>query len=124
MRVVQQRSGENTIANRPLHLLLMATSPEGVEPVLSYEQEEANIVQATENQPLLLVVEESGSVTELENLIKFYPDGYFDVFHLTGHGLIYTEAEYGGLAATIQPPPRIPENTPALLQKTRWAMCS
>jgi tetratricopeptide (TPR) repeat protein len=115
MRIVQQRQESVQIANRPLHLLLMATSPEGVQPVLSYEQEEANIVQATQNQPLLLVVEESGSVQELENLIKFYPQGYFDIFHLTGHGLIFTEEDYGSLAESIQPPPQIAEHTPCFI---------
>ncbi|MBW4659571.1 MAG: tetratricopeptide repeat protein [Drouetiella hepatica Uher 2000/2452] len=114
-RIVQQRSGICEAANRPLHLLLMATSPEKIQPVLSYEQEEANIVAATENQPLLLVVEESGSVAELANLVKFYADGYFDVFHLTGHGLIFTQADYGGLASSMQPPRSIAENTPCFI---------
>ena len=113
-RIVQQRSGLCEVANRPLHLLLMATAPENTS-VLSYEREEANILEATENQPLLLVVEESGSVAELENLVKFYPDNYFDIFHLTGHGLIFTQKDYGGLAASLQPPRSIAENTPCFV---------
>ncbi|MGB7439936.1 MAG: CHAT domain-containing protein [Coleofasciculaceae cyanobacterium] len=81
--------------NRPLRLLFMATSPEypGIAP-LQFEQEEANILQATKKQPLALVVEESGSVEELANLVQSYPPDYFDVFHLTGHGIIYTEKDF------------------------------
>jgi len=84
--------------NRPLRLLFMATAPDypGIAP-LQFEQEEADILEATQTQPLALIVEESGSVAELADLVQSYPDDYFDVFHLTGHGLIYTEAEYGFL---------------------------
>ncbi len=109
IRVVQRQSATAAAAvppepaNRPLHLLLMATSPDypGLT-YLQYEQEEANILQATRDQPLRLVVEESGSVPELTNLVRFYPERYFDVFHLTGHGLIYTEQEFGTIRAKIQ----------------------
>ena len=121
MRVVQQRGGSDGTdataepANRPLHLLLMATSPDypGIAD-LQYEQEEANILQATRDQPLLSVVEESGSVIELANLVRFYEPGYFDLFHLTGHGLIFTEQEFGGLRAAIQAGP-IPDQTPCFI---------
>ncbi len=101
VRSVQQRQSNITAnnlqaQNRPLRLLFMATSPEhpGVAP-LGFEQEETNILKATKDQPLALVVEESGSVEELENLVQSYPEDYFDVFHLTGHGVIYTEAALG-----------------------------
>ena len=47
----------------------MATSPEDVEPVLNYEREETTILEATERQPIELVVEESGSVLQLKNLV-------------------------------------------------------
>ena len=43
----------------------MATSPEGVEPVLSYEAEEAGILAATADTGTELVVEESGTVEGL-----------------------------------------------------------
>ena len=99
VRSVQQRTN-NTIGkqNRPLRLLFMATSPEypGIAP-LRFEEEEANILQATERQPLALVVEESGSVEELANLVQSYSEDYFDVFHLTGHGVIYTQKNFGKL---------------------------
>ena len=120
LRWVQRQRGQGEMtavepANRPLHLLLMATSPEhsGIAS-LQYEQEEANIMQATRDQPLLSVVEESGSVGELANLVRFYPQGYFDVFHLTGHGLIFTQQVFGKLAAAIQAPP-IAEHTPCFV---------
>ena len=68
IRVMQSRKVTTDTANRPLRLLFMATSPENVEPVLDYENEEATILEATRDQPIHLVVEESGSVSQLENL--------------------------------------------------------
>ncbi|WP_375471311.1 tetratricopeptide repeat protein [uncultured Nostoc sp.] len=99
VRSVQQRQTPLIdVQNRPLRLLFMATSPE--DPIvapLGFEREEANILQATENQPLALIVEESGSVAELSNLVQSYSEDYFDIFHLTGHGIIYTHKDYGYL---------------------------
>jgi tetratricopeptide (TPR) repeat protein len=90
-------------ANRPLRLLFMATSPEDVQPILDYEREEATILKATEKQPIDLVVEESGSVAQLQNLVASFGQGYFDVFHISGHGtieddtpLFLTEDDHGG----------------------------
>ncbi|WP_235526443.1 CHAT domain-containing protein [Nostoc piscinale] len=97
VRTVQQRNTSVLdVQNRPLRLLFMATSPEhpGIAP-LQFEQEEKNILTATTEQPLALIVEESGSVIELGNLVQSEAKDYFDVFHLTGHGVIYTEAELG-----------------------------
>ncbi|NET38467.1 MAG: CHAT domain-containing protein [Cyanothece sp. SIO1E1] len=114
VRSVRRRQGNGlTVQNRPLRLLFMATSPEDITPVLSFEQEEANILQATQDQPLALIVEESGSVEELGNLVKSYSEGYFDVFHLTGHGLIYTAADYGHLLAGSNR--QIPDHTPCFI---------
>ena len=48
-----------------LRVLFMATSPEGVEPVLSYEAEEAGILAATADTGTELVVEESGTLEGL-----------------------------------------------------------
>ncbi|MDJ0674689.1 MAG: hypothetical protein QNJ36_04690, partial [Calothrix sp. MO_167.B42] len=81
VRSVQQRTNHTLgVQNRPLRLLFMATSPEypGIAP-LQFEQEEGNILQATSRQPLGLVVEESGSVSELGNLVQSYPEDHFDV---------------------------------------------
>jgi hypothetical protein len=71
--------------NRALRVLFMATSPLNVEPVLDFEREEGLILTATQRQPLSLTVEESGDLSELRNLVDSYGEGYFDVFHLTGH---------------------------------------
>ncbi|HEY9604055.1 MAG TPA: CHAT domain-containing protein, partial [Allocoleopsis sp.] len=92
-------------ANRALQVLFMATSPLGVKPELQFEAEEGRILEATARQPLALVVEESGCLTELGYLIDDYGQGYFDVLHLTGHATIteageprfYTETETGEL---------------------------
>ncbi|MEH2358979.1 CHAT domain-containing protein [Nostoc sp.] len=114
VRSGKQRQAEVIcVQNRPLRLLFMATSPEDPRvPPLGFEQEEANILQATKEQPLLLIVEETGSVAELANLVQSYPKDYFDVFHLTGHGIIYTKKDYGYL---LPPGTLLPDNTPCLI---------
>jgi tetratricopeptide (TPR) repeat protein len=91
----------------------MATSPEhpGVNP-LRYEAEETNILQATKDQPLALIVEESGSVTELGNLVQSYPEDHFDIFHLTGHGVIFTNQQHSQL---LPPGRQIADNTPCFI---------
>jgi CHAT domain-containing protein len=77
--------------NRPLQTLFMATSPAGVEPVLAFEEEEGRILTATQRQPLSLMVEESGCLSELANLVASYAQGYFDVVHFTGHAHLCAE---------------------------------
>lgn len=79
--------------NRALRVLFMATSPQGVKPVLNYEQEEAAILKATARSTIGLTVEESGCLEELGYLVDTYgtePTGrrYFDVVHITGHATI------------------------------------
>jgi hypothetical protein len=114
VRSVQQRQTQVIgVQNRPLRLLFMATSPEDPRvPPLGFEQEEANILQATKEQPLALIVEESGSVAELTNLVQSYEENYFDVFHLTGHGIIYTKKDYGSLVSTGV---TLADNTPCFI---------
>lgn len=114
VRAVQQRQTQIIgVQNRPLRLLFMATAPEDPRvPPLGFEREEANILQATNDQPLALIVEESGSVAELANLVKSYPEDYFDVFHLTGHGIIYTQKGYGYLLPTGV---TLADNTPCFI---------
>lgn len=92
----------NTPQNRPLNVLFMATSPLGVEPVLDYEAEEGQILEATKRTPVNLRVEESGWLEELGYVVGEYEPSYFDVFHLTGHATdedgkpcFLTEDEYG-----------------------------
>jgi len=84
---VKKLTIEATPENRALNLLFMATSPLGVEPILDFEAEEGRILDATAQakKDLNLIVEESGCLSELGYLIKDYGEGYFDVFHLTGH---------------------------------------
>ena len=114
VRSVQQRQTQVIgVQNRPLRLLFMATSPEDprVAP-LGFEREEANILQATKEQPLALIVEESGSVAQLANLVKSYEEDYFDVFHLTGHGIIYTQQSYSYL---LPKGTKLADNTPCFI---------
>ena len=89
---------------RALQVLFMATSPEGVEPPLDFEGEEAEILRFTADLPLTLRVEESGCITEMGNLWRKHPGHSFDVFHLTGHATLeqgqpvfITETETGTL---------------------------
>ena len=92
--------------NRCLNLAFMATSPQGVEPPLKFEEEEGRIIEATQKkQSLSLTVEESGNLEELSELLLEYEgdsDREFDVIHLTGHTSIVdntpyflTETEFG-----------------------------
>lgn len=94
-----------TPRNRPLRVLFMASSPESVEPVLSYEAEEAGILEATADTGTELVVEESGTVEGLRFTAESYGPGYFDVLHVSGHATIddgqpkfLLENELGGQA--------------------------
>lgn len=82
-----------TPANRPLRVLFMATSPEGIEPVLGYEAEEAAILKATLRTGTELVVEESGTLEGLRYLNRDYGSGYFDVLHLSGHATIRPDGQ-------------------------------
>ncbi|WP_089154443.1 CHAT domain-containing protein [Micromonospora sp. NBS 11-29] len=96
-----------TPGNRPLRVLFMATSPEGVEPVLAYEAEEAAILSATSRTGTDLVVEESGTLNGLRLLSRDHGEGHFDLLHLSGHATVtadgrpvfLAENEFGGLAA-------------------------
>jgi CHAT domain/AAA ATPase domain len=75
--------------NRPLRVIFMATSPEGVEPVLSFEAEEAAILAATADTGTELVVEESGTLEGLRFTAQSYGTGYFDVLHMSGHATVH-----------------------------------
>jgi len=91
----EQLSMQNDPKNRFLNVLLMATSPRGVEPPLDFEAEEGQILKATEKKrSLCLTVEESGNLQELGELIEDYEQDYFDVVHLTGHATIEDERPY------------------------------
>ncbi|MCP4534450.1 MAG: CHAT domain-containing protein, partial [Delftia sp.] len=79
-------AGGGEAANRPLRVLFMACSPLDVKPVLEFENEERIILDATKDQTLELVVEESGSLEGLKRRLEWAGSGYFDVIHITGHG--------------------------------------
>lgn len=83
-----------TLEARPLQVLFMATSPEAVEPVLDFEAEEARILAQTQEMAVQVRVEESGCVAELGKLWARYPQNFFDIFHLTGHGNIQGQEPY------------------------------
>jgi tetratricopeptide (TPR) repeat protein len=71
--------------NRPLRLFFMATDPESSSyPSLSYETEEAQILQMNEGD-IVLKVEDSGCLQIAKTSWGRYGENYFDIFHLTGH---------------------------------------
>ncbi|MCP5052223.1 MAG: CHAT domain-containing protein, partial [bacterium] len=74
--------------NQRLRVLFMACSPIDVEPELDYEREEEAIFKITENLPIDLVVEDSGS---LEGLKEKLVQRRFDVVHLSGHADIHAD---------------------------------
>jgi hypothetical protein len=87
-RVTRRLGGFDTPATpayRDLSLLFMAAEVEG-QGVLSYEQEEAAILQATKGLDLNLSVEESGAIEFL--MQRLAQDGPFDALHLSCHGNI------------------------------------
>lgn len=69
---------------RQLSMLFMASSPEGVTPVLNYEAEEAHILQATRRHPMALLVEESGTLAGLQQRLEDMAEPP-DMLHLSGH---------------------------------------
>jgi len=85
VRRVTGNTVSTEIANRPLRVLFMATSPEDVRPVLNFEAEEGMILHATRNQGIELIVEESGTLEGLQFMAESFERGYFDIFHLSGH---------------------------------------
>ncbi|MDQ1354660.1 MAG: hypothetical protein QG657_4969, partial [Acidobacteriota bacterium] len=73
---------ESKRENRPLKLIFMACSALDVEPELDFEKEEEAIVEVTENLPMDIEVEDSGSLAGLgEKLLHTC----YDVVHLSGH---------------------------------------
>jgi CHAT domain-containing protein len=89
-RVTRRLTGSGTPASaapayRDLSLLFMAAEVDG-QGILSYEQEEAAILQATKGLALNLMVEESGTIEFLGQRIA--QDGPFEALHLSCHGNI------------------------------------
>ena len=71
-----------TLENRPLKILFMACSPQDAYPVLEYEKEEEMIFEVTEDLPVELHVEDTGS---LEWLGEQLAANEYDVVHIMGH---------------------------------------
>ncbi|MEP0914159.1 tetratricopeptide repeat protein, partial [Leptolyngbya sp. GB1-A1] len=117
IRWLNQPAPDRPPQPRPLQILFMATSPENVQPVLNFEQEEASILRVTRDLPLTLRVEESGCVPELEKLWRRYPDNTFDVFHLTGHASVQSQPPYSPYFITESLTGERQETTVAELQK-------
>jgi tetratricopeptide (TPR) repeat protein len=93
LRWIEKETEEFSVEARQLRVLFMATDPEDVEPKLEFEQEEARILADTRDFAVDLRVEESGCVSELGKVWSRYFND-FDVFHLTGHASITSEAPY------------------------------
>ena len=86
LRLVSEHKDTVSVAQRPLRLLFMASSPENIQPVLEFEKEESEILNATHKSNLELIVEESGSLIGLAERISYGDDSErFDVVHFTGH---------------------------------------
>ncbi|VVB94611.1 CHAT domain protein [uncultured archaeon] len=76
--------------NRPLKILLMACSPQDVEPVLEFEKEEDTIFEVTKHLPVEIDVEDTGS---LDGLGERLASNKYDVVHITGHADIDKKGE-------------------------------
>ena len=79
-----------TLDNRPLKILFMACSPTDAYPVLEYEKEEETILEVTDDLPVELHIEDTGS---LEGLGEQLAVNEYDVVHITGHADIDDEGD-------------------------------
>lgn len=68
--------------NRPLRILFMACSPDGVQPVLEFEKEEDTIFEITKDLPVEIDIEDTGS---LDGLVECLTQNKYDIVHLSGH---------------------------------------
>ena len=91
-RQVSDRGRKRTPAsdNRPLKILFMACSPTDAYPVLEYEKEEETIFEVTDDLPVELHIEDTGS---LEGLGEQLAVNEYDVVHITGHADIDDEGD-------------------------------
>lgn len=84
IRKVSDRGRKRTLTpeNRPLKILLMACSPQDVNPVLDFEKEEDTILEVTKDLPIEIDIEDTGS---LEGLGERLDSKRYDIIHITGH---------------------------------------
>ena len=68
--------------NHPLRILFMASSLEDLSPVLGFEKEEETIYEVTNDLPVEIDVEDTGS---LEGLAECLTHNEYDIVHLSGH---------------------------------------
>ena len=68
--------------DRPLRILFMACSPLNVSPVLDFEKEEEKILEITKDLPVIVDVEDTGSLQGLHECLGQHE---YDIVHLTGH---------------------------------------
>jgi len=68
--------------NRPLKMLFMACSSQGVIPELKFEKEEETIYKVTEELAIDMEVEDSGSLEGLKGKLALE---HYDIVHLSGH---------------------------------------
>jgi len=68
--------------NRPLKMLFMACSSQGVIPELKFEKEEETIYKVTEEFAIDMEVEDSGSLEGLKGKLALE---HYDIVHLSGH---------------------------------------
>ncbi|MFZ1344077.1 CHAT domain-containing protein [Thiothrix eikelboomii] len=107
LRIASAHQHEWQPAQRQLQLLFMASSPINLTPSLDFEAEEASILSATEKKPLVLQVEESGSLHGLEERLTEMEQAP-DVIHISGHAEFPANSE----------PVFLLENDEGQLQKT------
>lgn len=93
--------------NRPLKILFMACSPLDAYPVLEYEKEEETIFEVTDDLPVELHIEDTGS---LEGLGEQLAVNEYDVVHIIGHAGIdgngdpfFLMEDEAGLSVQITP---------------------
>ncbi|MGD2248926.1 MAG: tetratricopeptide repeat protein [Candidatus Methanofastidiosia archaeon] len=91
--------------DRPLKVLFMACSPEGVKPVLDFEKEEETILDVTKDLPVTIDVEDTGSLEGLKNRLNHF----YDVIHISGHadiddkGPLFSMEDETGYPVPVRP---------------------
>jgi tetratricopeptide (TPR) repeat protein/CHAT domain-containing protein len=96
VRQIDAVAPQRELPERSLQVMFMATDPEAPgETRLEFEREESEILDATRDLPMVLRVEESGSIQGLQDIWHRY-DGELDVLHLSGHANIRTERSQSG----------------------------
>ena len=82
---------ELTPKERPLKILFVACSPINAPPVLDFEKEEEAIFEITQNLPVDIDVEDTGSLQGLKDQLEYEE---YDIIHLTGHAGINEDGPY------------------------------